>query len=512
MMIRRLLSVQRIGLKLSILSLFIFPLILNSEDKDEGLELPEVYIYGTYLGRMQFSPKKDFYPYINQGDLFPPSRPISPEFHVTAQRLLPGEREKINHYWLLLDAGAGNWWSDKVFLDCGLRNETGLLSLRFTDFRRKGWAEDHCVNDDFVRIKGVLNQEDYYISGDGYYNYEKVVKGVNSQYDTVSTNGGGVGLLMRFEFDPVKVSLSGDFSLNSFIVLPQEKIFKNLINFGVPLRNYDISGNINIEGARFKVNSESATKSITSLDVLLKKTINKILAVSPGIRIFIDESKISVAPLISINAMIENFELYPFVSYFERKMINTVKDIYERCPFVVGMNEYKVLEEKNITGGFEGKWQKTTCFVAYSHIEYDNYPMLLATFIEGFSFQRTRKDVLKTDIGLDFSDFTFEFTGNYTLREKIPYEPVSEFNFGMTYKGFSPVTLFGNVNSSFAIETLDDEVDIFTLNAGVEYQLLKDFSLRFETENIMDQRYEIWEGYIEGGVQFYASLKYKIIK
>ena len=142
MTIKYLRSALKKSLSLLILSLFLFPAISTSQDKDEGLELPEVYIYGTHLGKIQLSPKKDFFPYLRMGNLYPHSRPLSPELRFPVYRKIPREIAPVQQYWLLVNAGAGNWWSDKVFLDCGFRNQQGLLSFRFTDFRRKNWVKD----------------------------------------------------------------------------------------------------------------------------------------------------------------------------------------------------------------------------------------------------------------------------------------------------------------------------------------------------------------------------------
>ncbi|GAG69470.1 unnamed protein product, partial [marine sediment metagenome] len=96
--------------------------------------------------------------------------------------------------------------------------------------------------------------------------------------------------------------------------------------------------------------------------------------------------------------------------------------------------------------------------------------------------------------------------------EKIPYEPVFEFKAAVGYKRFSPIILFTGLSSSFGIQKRLEEIDIFLINAGVESQFLKNIALRFDVENIFDQRYEIWEGYTEGGVQFYASFRFKATK
>lgn len=523
-MIKRLLSVRRIGLKLLILSFLIYPGIISSEEKEERLELPDVVIYGKYLGKMQFSPKSDFYAYLSQGNLFPLSRTVSPELRFPPHRKMPGETRPIFNYWVLLDAGAGNWWSDRVFLDCGIKNSSGLLSFRFTDFRRKGWEEDHSVNNDFFKIKGVLNQQDYYISGDIFYNYNKIIKGVESPSDTVTTHGGGVGLLSRFEFDPFTISLSGNYFLNHFLDryfstittgFPEtlkENIYRISVNYFSPFEYFDIYGTVSMEESGMDVFDERNTKTITSTDVILKKNLKQVV-ISPGIRIFVENGKVNLSPLVFLKAMIPDLQLYPFISYSERHRTNTYRDIYKRYPFVVlEIDDYTILKEKDLTGGFEGRWQKLSYMVSYSHIEYDNYLMLLAPLIESFSFRSTKKDVVKTDICFDINDFSFNLQGCYTPREKIRYEPVFEFKAAVGYKRFSPIILFAGLNSSFGIQKRLEEIDIFLINAGVESQILKNIALRFDVENIFDQRYEIWEGYTEGGVQFYASFRFKATK
>jgi hypothetical protein len=524
MMIKHFLFGQRRGLKLLILSLFILHSVLLSQEKDEGLELPQVYIYGSYLQKITFSPKKDFFPYIGEGNLFPLSRETTPGLHFPGHEREMGRFKRIDNYWMLVDAAIGNWWSDKVFLDCGLKNDIGLLSLRFTDFRRKGWEEDHSKANDYLMLKGVMGDENYYLSGNVFYDYDRIVADSASLVDTATTHIVGLGLFSRFEFNKVFFSLFSELSRNHFkkhcevwwaedaeYETIQENLYRNFLTFNIPFDFIEFHGNVFVDGAEITGPfSGGGEKTITSLDFFLKKTFNNIVTISPGLRTFIGWKEFNLAPLISLRTVISNLELYPFISYMENRRINTLKNVYGMCPFVLNIeySNYSVQKEKNISTGLEGKWQKLSYLGSYSHIEYENYPVIRDSF--QIDTIRTVKDIVKANIILSKNYFNFNFTGIYTSRERILYEPVSEFELTVKYEEFPKITPFASLNSKFAIETETDTVDIFSVNGGVESQLLENLVLRFDVENIFDQRYEIWEGYTQGGIQFYLSAKYKI--
>ncbi|TET17958.1 MAG: hypothetical protein E3J78_06990, partial [Candidatus Cloacimonadota bacterium] len=295
MMIKNSLSARRIGLRLLILSLFTFPLFLHSEDKDEGLELPEVYIYGTYLGKMTFSRKKDFYPYLSKGNLFPLSRPLSPELRFPAHRQLPGETQHIVRYWLFLDAGAGNWWSDKVFLDCGLKNDRGLLSLRFTDFQRRNWAENHSKTDDFVQLKGIVGQQNYYLSGNLVYSFDKYI----GFQDTASSQSGGINVCSKIDMQQIQFSMLGDFSIvqlpngyrnaNGDPTTVSENSHAYSARAVYESRDWSVFSKLNIEGASKEESSGNEESSLfrTAADIGVKVTFSA-FSISPGVSIFIE--------------------------------------------------------------------------------------------------------------------------------------------------------------------------------------------------------------------------------
>ncbi|GAG95656.1 unnamed protein product, partial [marine sediment metagenome] len=107
-----------------------------------------------------------------------------------------------------------------------------------------------------------------------------------------------------------------------------------------------------MEGSGMDVFDERNTKTITSTDVILKKNLKEVV-ISPGIRIFIENGKVSLSPLVSLKATIKNLQLYPFISYSERHRTNTYRDIYKRYPFIVlEIDDYTILKEKDLTGGF----------------------------------------------------------------------------------------------------------------------------------------------------------------
>ena len=122
-----------------------------------------------------------------------------------------------------------------------------------------------------------------------------------------------------------------------------------------------------------------------------------------------------------------------------------------------------------------------------------------------------KKDILKTNIGFTEKDFDFTFDGEYTPQKRILCEPVSKFDVLVEYKGFSPYIFSAGFNSEFAIKTVNNEIDIFLLNASVERKVFDNLKMRFEVNNIFDSRYERWEGYREGGIQFYFSVRYKLL-
>jgi outer membrane receptor protein involved in Fe transport len=131
------------------------------------------------------------------------------------------------------------------------------------------------------------------------------------------------------------------------------------------------------------------------------------------------------------------------------------------------------------------------------------------------TYQNVAKDIVKANVTIDAKNYCISLAGCYTLRESIWYEPASEFDIKVKYKGPYSTVPHAGIMSKFGIRTRRlgvDEVDVFSLNAGISYEIIKDLTLKLEVENILDQRYEIWEGYTEGGIQFFVSLKYKTMK
>jgi hypothetical protein len=521
--------VQRKNLRLLILSIFfIYSVSLFAEDKDEGLELPEVHIYGTYLGKMQFSPKKDFYPYLSLGTLYPLSHPFSPEHRIPAHLVVRGEGKRVQKYWMLLDAGGGNWWSDRIFLDCGLRNKNGLLSLRFTDFRRKNWAEDHSIVDDYVRLKGAFGQENYYLSGNILYDYNNISVG-SEPWDDFVTQRGKVGILTKYNFNPVTLSFFGDYSLDHYIdrdpkTMPgpynpetiTEKKFHYLVKYINPLSIFTIVGMVNGENVSKSTDImvPDNTHNLITSEILLKIFFGGTFEILPGLTVFLEEGEFSFAPRVAFRTKIPNTDFYPYLIFSERRRINSIGSAYQKTPFIADVYTYSSCKEKDFSGGIEGRWNHITFYGSYSHVEYENYPEL--SLLVGNSYRITpidkKRDMIQANLKVDADQFIFSFDGSYFLLDRVLYEPVSEFKGEVSYTGIPRATPFVGLVSEFGIETQSDTVDVFSVNGGVEYQVLKNFALRLEVENIMDQRYEIWRGYTEGGVQFYASLKYKIIK
>ena len=524
-MIRYLLFRRRIDLKLLILSLFISPIISVAQEGSK-LELPKVVIYGTYLGKMQLGPKKDFFTYLSQGNLFPLSRSSSPELCLPSYRESQEEVQRIDNYWVFLDAGGGNFWSDKVFLDCGLKNRTGFLSLGFQDFRRAGWEKDYSKSNELVHLKGVLKNEKYYLSGKIFYGYNKDITGTDSIEDKFVTENLGMELLSNFNFEHSSASLSGFLSHTRYLdrmlgglgfgqcATVTENLYgfsaeHNTLEYNSPLGNIDIKGRMSLEGAAKNMQNTgwNDSETITSLNISVRKTFQGIATFSPGLRAFLGKGGFSVSPFFSLRAVIPGFELYPFVTYTERRNINTLKVFDVKSPYwVMDTNNYTICTGKSIMSGVKGRWQRLSYTLSYNHIEYQNYPICYMTTI------KARKDILASNINLTLIDLSFTLSGEYTPREKIRYEPVSKFEGKLSYKGTPPYILFAGFNSEFAIETYNDTIDIFLLNAGIERTILDNLGLSLEVNNIFDSRYERWQGYTEGGIQFYLSVKYKILK
>ena len=525
MMIKYLRVAQRIGLELLILSILLFPTLLGSQEKDEGLELPEVYIYGTYHGRMQLSPKKDFFPYLSEGNLFPIARDTKPEFLFPEARNIPGKTPALLNYWILLDAGCGNWWSDRVFLDCGVKNPIGFLSFRFKDYRRGEWEENQSIMENLFKIKGALNKENYYISGNICYSYEGIIPQVGSLVDTVKTHIGCGDFFSLFNYKQFSFSVSSEFSMNDFFrhyfssstednnpETIKENLYKNGLKSHIPLESIDMYGNLYVEGATKHTVpvGEEISLTISSFDALLKKTFDGMFSIASGVRIFIGEGKVVGAPLFSLKTTIPKIGLQPFITYFRNDRINRFSSLYNRCPFVLPDNDYTRLSGKNISAGFDGDLMGVSMQFEYTHIGYDNYPVVEDSFRVEFS--RKKKDVLKTRVGLSLDQFIITLDGSYTPYEKIPYEPLSKFALKTRYKGFSPFIIFASLEASLGIKRTAQNLDIFLLNGGAKREIFQNCNLRFEIENILNKRYEIWEGYKQGGIQFYLSLKYKITK
>jgi len=522
-MTRHLQFKQRTGLKLLILSILLISHNFSFAQEGGELELPKVVIYGSYLGKMQLGEKKDFYSYISQGNLFPVSRSCFPEVPLPNYITLQEEVQRTRNYWVFLDAGAGNFWSDKVFLDCGLKNETGFLSLVFNDFRRAGWEKDYSKSNEFVKLKGVLSNEKSYLSGKMFYDYDKEITGTDSITDNFVTQKAGIELLSSFDFEQSSASLSGHFSQTRYLdrmlggiafgtcATAEENLYgfsagHNTPEYNSPLGYIDINGRISVEGA-VKDMEWKDSESITSFNISVRKTFQGIATVTPGLRAFLENGKVSISPFFSLRAVVPGFELYPFATYSEKRNINTLKVFDVKSPYwMMDANNYTICTGKSIIGGVKGGWQNLFYTFSYNHIEYQNYPTYFITTV------KTRKGILASNINLALEDLSFTMSGEYAPREKIRYEPVSKFEGKLSYKGTPPYILFAGFNSEFAIETYNDTIDIFLINAGIERTVFDNLALSLEVNNIFDSRYERWQGYTEGGIQFYLSVKYKILK
>lgn len=522
MMIRYLLSVPRRSLSLLIIS-FLLPLVAAAQEGEEGLELPEVYIYGTHLGKIQLSPKKDFSPYLAMGNLYPHSRPLSPGLHFPLHRHMPHEVAPANHFWLLVDAAGGNWWSDKVLLDCGLRNQQGFLSFRFDDFRRKNWVENHSIVDDYVRIKGVYGQDYYYLTGGASYTYTKTIKDELHPSDTISSSIIDVDLLSKLDFDMLDIALVGNISLADFenmIIVGngdgvelKEKGFRISGNYYYDFEYFDIRGNVDAQNYGADTIGGKVSATLFSFDISTRKVLGNLI-LQPGARVFLDGEEMSGAPLVLLRASIPEYPVYPFVSYAEKRSINSCRMLFLKFPFVpIDFGDYHVLKERVITGGIEGEWRLVHFFAAYNHVDADDYAEA-SSGIRYASFRSVKKDYVEVNLGISFFDFEFSGSGKHCFHDKIVFEPTTEVRIGGEYMGFSPLRLFAGLEGSFGIQTWDifSEIDILSVGTGFEYGLMENLFVGLKAENIFDRRYEVWPGYTEGGIQFYASLKYKILE
>jgi hypothetical protein len=516
--------VLRRSLRLLILSLFLFPLIAASQDKDEGLELPEVYIYGTHLGKIQLSRKKDFFPYLSKGNLYPHSRPPSPGLHFPFYRRIPHEVMPANHYWFLVDAGAGNWWSDRVFLDCGLRNEQGFLGLRFSDFRRKNWQQDHFTMEDFVRLKGTYGRENYYLSGNVFFDYEKSSKGVLSPVDTVTTGEGGAEFLTNLDLHPLEISVFGNvmfFSRTPLFLSAQGSPVKLSENdYGISVHSvlfqdyFDLLGSVNLENLSSDAAGGEFSSTVSSVQFSARKVLSSV-SIIPGVAVFADQDRVSFSPIATVKVSLPSYPICAFVDYDEEHGVSSYRDISSQFPFVsVPISDYQVIETRKLIAGIEGQWRWVRFYTAYRHEDCEHYPVVpLMPVASGVLFSDIKKDLIELLFEVKLHDFDIAAAGETGFHEKVAHEPVTVLRVGGSYDGLEPFTLFGDIKGCFDIQTsATEKVDIFSLNTGITYRLIENVALRLEAENVFDQRYEIWPGYTEGGIQFYASLKYKVLQ
>lgn len=515
---------QKRSLPLLLLSILLIPAPSAPQGKEEGLELPEVYIYGTHLGKIQLSPKKDFFPYLSMGDLYPHSRPSSPELHIPLHRSIPYEASPLQRYWLLLDAGAGNWWSDKVFLDCGLRNRQGLLSLRFSDFRRKNWVQDHGRTDDYVRLKGAFGQDIYYLSGTAFYGYGKMIKGAFSPADTAENAEGGAELLTRLDLYPLEVSVLGKVMLYSrtpmYISGQGNPVELKEHDYGISAHAtffqdfFDALADFGLENVTSDAAGSGYANTVTNSRFFLKKTFSHV-ALAPGIAVITDREQVTLSPAAMVQLSLPAYPVCVFLNYLEKHSVNTYRDMFSRFAFVsVPISRYQVLETRSMVAGAEGKWRWLGFYGAYKHEEHEQYPVLpLMPVASGVLFSGIKKDEIELVLECHLKDFDLFAGGVSGFHEKVPHEPTTVLRAGGTYGGFEPLTLFTDIEASFDIQTAANrKVDIFSLNGGIAYRLNSTIALKLEAENIFDQRYEVWPGYTEGGIQFYASLKYKVLQ
>jgi hypothetical protein len=516
--------VQKRSLSLLILSILLIPAIAVSQETDEGLELPEVYIYGTHLGKIQLSPKKDFFPYLSKGNLYPHSRPLSPELRFPLYRETPHKVAPIQQYWLLLDAGAGNWWSDKVFLDCGLRNQQGLLSFRFSDFRRKNWAQDHSIADDYVRLKGTYGRDNYYVSGNVFYEYEKVIKGVASPADTVISNEGGAEFLTRLNFHPLEVSVLGDAVLFSrtpiFLSGPGDPVKVNENDYGISARAtflqdyFDILGNFALENSNADVEGNDFASTVSAFRLSLRKVFSNV-SIMPGVTVIADRDRVVFSPSPTVKVTLPSYPICAFAHYGEEYTTNSYRNISSRFPIVyVSISDYQVMETKKLFAGIEGQWRWVRFYAVYKRCDHKQYPVLpLMPVSSGILFSDIKKDAVELSLDFRLEDFEIYASGEGGFHESVPHEPTTVLKVGGKYEGFRPFILLAGMDGLFDIQTTATEkVDIFSLNSGIEYVFARNVVFQLEANNIFDQRYEVWPGYTEGGIQFYASLKYKILQ
>ena len=525
-MIRNLLHRQRIGLGLLILNIFITRVFLFAENNEGKLELPKVVIYGSYTGKIQLGEKKSFYPYISHGKFLMPSKYLPVELKIPLRRIVSEKTQRVSNYWVFFDVSAGNFWSDKLFGNLGIKNKAGFFSLVFNDFRRSGWVKNYSKKSEFIGLKAVFNGEKKYLSGKGFYNYNKDITGSLPVIDTFVTRKTGIEVFSKFYLHPSILSIYArlvqhnypDRALGGIGSGMRETVGEGLYNFSVkhdisyyrsPLGIYDIKGKLSIEGAKKQISNTdwNSAKTLVYFDIQGRATFQIVGVVTTGIRTFLENGKVYVSPLFSIRTVIPGFEMYPFVSYREERRINTLNVFYSKCPYALtDVSDYTVSKGKSVMVGIEGDFYGASYLFSYNHIEYQNYPVCYMTVI------RTEKDILKTNVVFTEKDFDFTFNGEYTPQKRILCEPISRFDVLVDYKGFSPYVFSVGFNSEFAIKTINDNTDIFLLNASVERKVFDSLKMRFEVNNIFDSRYERWEGYKEGGIQFYFSLKYKIAR
>ena len=132
---------------------------------------------------------------------------------------------------------------------------------------------------------------------------------------------------------------------------------------------------------------------------------------------------------------------------------------------------------------------------------------------------------LKGDFRYQFSDKLlwknhFKYIQFNLIRENeqawgiLPLELNSQFNWNMSKKlNFDAAAQFWTGSKTNSGNAASYQLNnTFVLNAGMQYELTKNWSFWAKGDNLLNQQYQRWANYPSLGIQFIAGIQYKFIK
>lgn len=136
----------------------------------------------------------------------------------------------------------------------------------------------------------------------------------------------------------------------------------------------------------------------------------------------------------------------------------------------------------------------------------------------GIEFERAQFIELKSSGYLNYgrSDFTFNVSllSSYNARSKkpVPYYPNFSANLGYSYKFAFGLAINSEISliSSRVYDFEGSELRGFALvNLGAEFEVLKNFKIFANFDNLFSQRFYLWNSYLEPNFIFIGGIEYK---